>query len=278
MLVTVRPDIVSVATPAAARAEVIVAAVRQGVRAIYAEKALCCSLEETRVITEACQGAGVALNIGTSRRYHPAYRAARSLAEAGGLGPRQLAVAYASGPLLHTHSHTVDTLLFLLGDPEVLEVSASLTLPPDRVQDGRFPEDPGVRWALLTCAGGLRAALFSVPGRYEFELICSRGAIQAYNNGYSETWRLRRPGRERQGGMAVWESLPFPRHEPGPSPTLCALGELVAAMEKGTPTSGGIHIARRQMEVSLAMASSHLRGGAPVTLPLPEAGLYIPSH
>ena len=64
MLVTVRPDIASVATPAAARAEIIMAAVRQGAMAICAEKTLRRSLEETRVIAEACQRAGVALNIG----------------------------------------------------------------------------------------------------------------------------------------------------------------------------------------------------------------------
>lgn len=278
MLEAIRPDIVSITTPAAGRAEIIVEAARRGVRGIYAEKALACSLAETLAIAEACTRAGTALNIGTSRRYHPAYRAARQLVDSGALGRRKVAVGYAGGALMHTHSHTVDTLLFLLGDPEVLEVAARLSLPAGATGGRRLSEDPGVEWALLTCSGGTRAALFSVPGRYEFEVVCAGGAVQAYNNGYAETWGIRRPGPAQQGGMAVWESAPLPPYDARVSPTLRAVLELVAAVRDGSPTSGGIAVARRQMEVAVACVESHVRGGAPVTLPLGGSDWYIPSH
>ncbi len=278
MVDAVRPDIVSVTTPATTRAGILLGLAARGVRAVYAEKALACSLAEADAVAGALRRAGTALNIGTSRRFHPGYRAARRLA-AGELGAPRLAVAHASGSLMHTHSHTLDTLLFLLGDPEVVEVQGRLATPAEAVPDRRFATDPAVEAAVLRCAGGRRAAVFAVPGRYEFELVCAGGAIGAHNNGYAPTWTVRRPGALGQGGLAVWESAPFPPFDASVSPTLCAVLELAAAVREGTAaTSGGLDVAMRQMEVGLAIAESHLAGGAPVALPLPRRDLYIPSR
>ena len=276
MLATVHPDIVSVTVPATARARVVIEAARAGVRGVYAEKALCCSLGEADAIEAAFREAGTAFNIGTSRRYHPSYRAA--LGVAAELGGARLAAAYAAGGLMHTHSHTIDTLLFLLGDPGVVSVSARLALAAGAVQEGRLPADPAVEWAVIDCAGGLRAALLAAPGRYEFEVVCPAGAILAHNNGRVETWRVRRAAWGQPRGGA-WAEEPFPDHDTSVSPTLRAVLELVGAVREGTPTSGGMAIARRQMEVGLAMALSHLRGGVPVGLGDPAArDLYVPSR
>ncbi len=175
---------------------------------------------------------------------------------------------------MHTHSHTVDTLLFLLGDPPVLEARAALGA---HAENGRFKTDPGVLWADLLCAGGLRAHLFA-GSRYEFEVVGSAGALQLCNNGLTETWRVRRPDSRRQAGLDVWESHPFPPPDLSISPTLQCVRELVAAVRDGAPTSGGLPVAQRQMEVAVAMAVSDAAGGAAVPLQgLPHA-LYIPSR
>ena len=64
-----KPDIVSVATQPEHRAEIIIYAVENGARAIYAEKALCASMSEADAIVEACERNNAVLNIGTQRRW-----------------------------------------------------------------------------------------------------------------------------------------------------------------------------------------------------------------
>jgi len=276
MLAVVRPDIVSITTQTVGRAQVARDAVAAGVRAIYCEKAFACSLAEADDLVAACRAAGVTFNIGTSRRYDPGYRTARALLAAGELGAPRLAVAYAPGHLMHTHSHTIDTLLYLLGDPEVEEVQGQLAVPA--VAGRRLPEDPPLAWAQFRCVGGARGVLLAAPGRYEFEVVGTEGGLLASNNGHTATWALRRPGPLRQGGMGVWEIAPFPEHDRSVSATLRAVTELAEAVRTGTPTSGGTGVALRQMEVGVAIAESHLRGGTAVALPLPDRDLYIPSR
>ncbi|HET7559274.1 MAG TPA: Gfo/Idh/MocA family oxidoreductase [Limnochordia bacterium] len=276
MLAAVAPDIVSITTPATARAKLLQLVAQKGVKGVYAEKALACSLAEARSAAAALAERGVAFNIGTSRRYGPGYRAARALIERGEIGEVHTAIAYTPGNLMHTHSHTIDTLLYLLGDPEVEEVQARLNTPVEQVVDGRFPGDPNIAWAQIRCAGGAQAVIQSVPGRYEFELIGRSGAILAYNNGYTATWQLRRPSG-RQGGRDFWAAEPFPSVDESMSATLRAVSELVAAVRHGEGTSGNIGVALRQMEVSSAIAHSHVLGGQAVSVPSP-VDYYIPSR
>jgi len=279
MLREVRPDIVSVTTRAVGRAAVVLELIAAGVPAVYCEKALACSLAEADALAEACRRSGAAFNIGTSRRYDPGYRTARERIAAGGIGQPRLVVAYAPGELLHTHSHTVDTILYLLGDPPVEEVQGEVGGADAGAPDRRLPADPPVRWAQIRCAGGARGVILPAPGRYEFEVVGTAGAILAYNNGRAATWALRLPAAEPPaGGRAVWEMVPFPQHDRSMSATLRAVTELAEAVRSGAPTSGGIEVALRQTEVCVAIAESHLQGGRPVRLPLAARDLYIPSR
>ena len=68
-----QPDIISVATQPEHRAEIIIYAASHGVKAIYAEKALCASMEEAKKIVEVCEQNRVFLNLGTQRRWHTGF-------------------------------------------------------------------------------------------------------------------------------------------------------------------------------------------------------------
>lgn len=63
-----QPDIVSVATQPEQRAEVVIYAAAHGVKAIYAEKAMAASLEDSDAMVEAVERNGVFFNMGTNRR------------------------------------------------------------------------------------------------------------------------------------------------------------------------------------------------------------------
>src|SRR3712207_4825862 len=62
-----RPEIVSVCTLPDSHAEIVEFAAAHGVRAIYCEKPLCCSMVEADRIVTACETHGVKFNLGTNR-------------------------------------------------------------------------------------------------------------------------------------------------------------------------------------------------------------------
>ncbi len=275
MLAKVQPDIVSITTRTTERAAIILAAVAAGVRGIYAEKALACSLAEANAVYEACRRAGVAFNIGTSRRYDPAFRQVRELVKKGYIGTVHRALACAGGGgLMHTHSHTIDTLLFLLGDPQPLAVQSRLA-DHYTLDDGVLRNDPAFDWVHITCENNLRADMLAMPGRYDFEVSGSEGALLLYDN--KASLYARRPGVRQQGQKLVWEIGDFPPFDATVSATLRAVNELVAAVTHGAPTSGDVEIARRQVQVGIAATQSHLEERL---VPLSEVrpDIYIPSR
>src|SRR5215470_13722575 len=75
-----RPEIVSVTTRLGTHQEIVVFAAEHGVKGIWCEKPLCCSMAEADAMVEACERNGVKFNLGVNRRYDPWYRALTGLA------------------------------------------------------------------------------------------------------------------------------------------------------------------------------------------------------
>ena len=128
LLEQVKPDVVSVTTPAHARANPLVDAVESGVRGIYTEKALCTSQLDLDRIVSAVRAREIPIVYGAMRRYWRGFETARAFLDAGHLGAPQAAlIGAAGGSAFHTHSHIIDAAFYLLGDPEPLAVQATLT-------------------------------------------------------------------------------------------------------------------------------------------------------
>ena len=270
-----RPDLLSITTRAPLHAEIAVYAAAHGVRGIFCEKALACSLAEADRMLEACRRHGVAFNYGAGRRYRGGYRAMRRLAAAGALGTVQQQIYNGGSPaLLHGLSHAVDTALFLLGEPEVASVQATFSRGGYDPQTDRWDDDPHVAQASVHFRDGA-GAHFCVRGArwYTFSLVGTDGLAEAYDN--NARYRLRRRSDDWYGS----EEVPFPPFE-DESDTVVAIRELARAVAAGTPeaTSGPIAVAHRGMELLCAMAESHLRDGARVRLPLRNRTAYIPSR
>jgi len=266
-----RPDIVSITTPATARAEIAVFAAEHGVRGIYCEKALACSLEEADKIVEAVEKNGVKFNLGTLRRYHEGYREMRRLVEAGEIGELRRIVAYPSSTLLHGHSHTLDLIMFLSGDDEVEFVHGSLHADPD---DGErtWRKDPSVAFAVVQFRNGVRAFMVDA-GVWDFEVVGTTGSLRAMNNNIH--WRMRKP-TEKQGRFLIWHDVPFPSFE-RISPTVNCIRDLLNAVETGGETSGNVRVSLASTEIAFAIAESHRRNGARVKIDDVPRDLYITS-
>lgn len=277
MLSGERLDVVSVTTPAHARAEPLLAAIHAGVRGIYAEKALCVSATELDAIVQACTEHGTHLVYGAMRRYWAGFEAARTFLDSGILGaPRAALIGATSGSALHTHSHIVDAALYLLGDPLPVSVRARLRgrdggqLQVREGTDGlEVADDPGIEHAVIHMEDGRRLICTDLPS-LDIEIVCEHGTLR--NSGDSSYWIPRKCSSRYD-----WEQLPFPQWT-ARSGTIAIITDLLRALETGQPTRSGIEVVRRGMEILFGLVASHQANGAAVDLPLADRRVRVMSH
>ena len=268
-----RPDIVSVTTQAPQHAEVTIFCAEHGVKGVYCEKPMACSLVEADAVVEACKRNGTAYNIGALRRFHPGFEAMRQLALSGELGNPEIATFFGSGALLHMGSHYIDTLCYLLGDPEPAFVQGGWRSPLDATSDDRLDKDPGTPRLYIGFTNDTEAYIVPTTSLHEYELTCTKGYLRSMNNGLR--WMLRRPSTPKSG--IVWEEADFPEFEKS-SPTVRCIQDLIVAIETGRPSLGNVTTARKTMEISMALIESHRQGGTRVDVPIADRSFYIPSR
>ncbi len=260
------PDMVAICTRGHLHAEMATRTAEEGVRSIYCEKAIACSMQEADAVRKAVQENNTLFNSGVLRRFDLRYHQARDLIQQGEIGEPQAAIHYARTNLLHGHIHSIDTVSFLLGDPKVESIWGELNSIDHRIPANRLDEDPDGIFQ-LTFANGVVAA--SVPaGHWEFEVIGDRGSVRVLNNG--ESVQLRKGASDNPRLFAQVAVDQVPEH----SATQFCLEDLILAHEEGRPTLGAVEIAHHLTEVCLALAESH-RQGRRVTLPLENRSLYI---
>ena len=299
-----RPDIVSVTTQTIHKAEVITFAAEHRVRGIFAEKALCSSLEEADRIRDAVNGNGVAFNFGAERRHHDGFQRLREAIAQGDIGEPKYAFCYWLTDLMKHHSHTIDTLAFLLGDPQPVWAEGRLVLHGDPLDDGsrkgpregtdmhqrplplptlnaaenRFvpPDgmdfaDPLLDFSRVGYDSGAEAVFIPLSRATEFEIHGTEGRAFAWDDG--EDIRLRR----KAGGSDTEENRFVPS---GESPTVTTIRDLVNELETGERTSGNIDVTHQVCEAEFGLAWSHVQGSQRIDLPVEDKGrsLHIPNH
>jgi len=273
-----KPDIVSVTTQATLHAEVTIFAAEHGLKAVYCEKAMACSLQEAVAMAEACRRNDTQFNIGTLRRYHPGYGKMREIAQSGEIGHPRTAVFYGGGALLHMASHSIDTLCYLLGDPEPELVQGRLGVSAEAISADTLDSDPALLSFCIRFRNGAEAYGVPAPGLHEYELHCTGGVLRAMNNGVH--WSLRKPTSpqaEMGRREALWNPAEFPDFEKK-SPTVRCIEDLIDSIETGRPSQGNVQIAKKVMEISMGIAESHRLGSVPVSLPVDDRKLYIASR
>jgi predicted dehydrogenase len=262
-----RPDIISVTTRPAAHHEIVIFAAEHGVKGIWCEKPLCCSMAEADAMVEACERHGVKFNLGANRRYGPLYRRVRELIEEGIVGELQTITAYIASSALWSHTHTSDLLLLLAGDPAVEWVQGTVSADVTDYDDGRVEVDPLVQAAYVRFAGGVGGYIVATPG-FDWEVTGATGKLRLFNDGAAVELR------QQQGKWKQLEPVAPPALPDG-SGALACLEDLVAALETGRETLGPIGLARRSQELMMGIIASHGQGGARVPLPLADRSLYV---
>jgi predicted dehydrogenase len=287
-------------------AELIVAAVEAGVPMVFCEKSIACSAAACRRVAAACGARGTHLNTGLMRRHDPLFAAVRDAVAGGAIGALQAVVAPPSDLMMHG-CHVLDTMSFLVGDPGIEAISGELTergdaRVPAYAEARGLPADTGLATLAthrmlrsdpnasfrVKFAGGVEGSTVPMVG-LEWELFGTEGSVRITNDGTGVLHR--RPAAAGEGtvaGLALAE-LALPAGAIGATPWAPAPGsdassmvmlleELVAAHEGVLPeTTGNAAHSTHICEALLAIAESHLHGGALVALPLalPEQDIYI---
>ncbi len=261
-----KPDLVAICTRGHLHAEMAARVAEEGVKLIFCEKAIACSLDEADAVLKAVQSNGALFNTGVLRRFNRRYHHARDLIRGGEIGTPLAAVHYARTNLLHGHIHSLDTLSFLLDDPKVESVWGELTSIDHRIPDNRLDEDPyGIFHVRYT--NGITAT--TVPaGNWEFEVIGDKGSVRVLNNGESVQLRQSTPDSKRNFVEVAIEQ------QPDYSPTQSCLEDLIFAHEEGRDPLGHVDVTHHITETCIAIAESH-RQGQRVTLPLQNRSMYI---
>lgn len=267
MILREKPDILSIATRPASHAEITIFAAEHGVKGIYCEKPLCCSMREADAMLEACRRANVKFNYGTQRRYAPLYRKMRELIERGEIGDVQCVIAHCGlGAAQWGHTHTADMLMFLAGDPEVDYVQGTVSVDERDFDDNVIESDPGIMLGFVRFKNGVLGYMVAGTG-YEFEVSGSKGKLRSLNNGLSCQMR-------KSNEWGKLEEVPSPQfpHESG---TVGCIRDLIDAIEKDRLPSGDIEVACRSQEMIFGFIESHRLGGRRVKMPLTNRSLRV---
>ena len=269
MITQEEPDIVAICTKGELHAEMAVQVAESGVKMIYLEKAIACSMDEADKVLEACRKNDVFLNTGVLRRFDSRYQIAKKWIDQGGIGDLQYGVHYAATSLLHGHIHAIDTLMYLMGDPRAIRVRGDLRPHGLLIEDNRLDSDPSSTYQIVF-ENGLEATTIPV-GNWDFEVFGAEGTIKSSNNGMN--WQLHQKTQITDRYTPFLDvEYPDPVHH---SATVFCLEDLIDALETGRQTLGDIGIAHHATEICLAVAESHQQGGHWIDLPLKNRSLYI---
>ena len=263
-------DILSIGTRPEQHAEPMIYGAENGIKGMYAEKPLCCTLEEADAIKEAFERNGVFLEFGPMRRNWAVYRQAREIAESGELGAVESIVGFAGNSV---GGHYLDTLLYLIGDPDPVAIRGTLSElnPAEGDTSGmHFVRDTPIKSALVEFADGKTMYIAGAGIGLEFELVCENGVIRTINDGDSLVVR------KAIEGTRFYQPFEVPEVEHW-SGTVRKIRELAQAIRTGVPGVSNLRATMIGTEIGFGIYESHLNGGTVVHPPVPNRNRFVSS-
>lgn len=269
----------SICAYATERHAMLMAALDQGVPAIFCEKAFATSLEEADEMVARIAQSDTKCVVGHMRRWVSDYQIVAELLAGGTIGKVQSVVVKFSGSIIHTGTHLFDVLNWWFGKPLAIAGHVDECEGVDEQSGYRFSESN------LGDLGGHGRIVFPddvvayVEGRMkdyfvcEFEIIGSRGRIMVGNEGL----RIFLPDDSpRMTGFKELRQVepPFSYN----APYLTAWDGAVSSLLSSGPSPATAEDALTALEMALAFYVSHRQGGREVELPLPRDGLRVSSR
>lgn len=283
MLQKANLDVVTIATTGYFHAQITHDAAKYGIKGIYCEKPMACSLADADAMIADCKASGTKLMMGHERRWMEQIIRVRNAIKDGAIGrPTHGYIYWASGRVGSNGTHFFDALNFIL-DSQPVEVVGRVKRGLDltKVEDHptyrtRLVEDPGAM-GFITYANDVRIAvdcMNDVLLPYTYMFCGTKGRIDLFEVSYEADYRARdQDTRSHRDGWKVItrrDFEPLPPYVDGVAEQ-AGYRELLRCIETGTqPTSSG-EDGLMALETIVAFHLSSEAGMKPISLPLPQS-------
>ncbi len=267
MLRAERPDVVSICLWPHLHAPAVIACARAGVRAIHCEKPMAPTWGESVKMVAACEKSGTQLTFNHQRRFLPAFRTARRLADEGRIGSL-VRLEGACSNMIDWGTHWIDMMFFfnhetpavwVLGQIDAREWHEVFGLPYEHQAICEFKFQNGVRAVLFTGEDSDIGC--------SLRLIGSEGVIELRNE--------EQPLWVRGKGDSKWKQPRIDQGLHGGEAVAMAVRDMLDALAAGREPELSARRALQTTEVIFATYESSRRRGR-VDLPLkPKDSAYL---
>lgn len=270
MLQAERLDIVSICTPTALHHEMVLAAVRAGVQAIFCEKPLAATSEQAAEMVEACQAAGVLLAVNHTRRWESIYVRAKQCVLDGEIGRIEAIVGYYPGKVFTMGTHLFDLMRFFGGDVQWV---CGQSPDPRPASD----EERGLS-GLVQFRSGATGCIVSGRDRanhvFELDIFGSAGRLRVSGDGAAmELCRFEESPRYSGYRELVPNDVSgrFVRDgQPEASRLVIAMRDVIDCLGSGKQPACSGQDGLAAVEIACALCESVKQGNVRVDLPLEE--------
>ena len=262
-------DIAAPILPVKSNPQVVIDCAAAGVKAIYCEKPMAASLEESDAMVEACAGRGIALASGDAYRTMPQHWKVKALIDSGALGAVQsINLCQSTTEISGGECQGLSVLRLFADDADVEWVTGWC---------GRDPwddEDQGMG-GYVKFANGVDAFIHSKRTPLEgIEVLCSKGVYHTNWNG-GHLWRGEAYGELMEDEDFVEEFGTEGWMEPSGTRQRAGIQSIVDALDQGIePRCSGANM-RKVLEIAIGLRQSHRNDFAPIAFPIQDRSLKI---
>jgi UDP-N-acetylglucosamine 3-dehydrogenase len=257
-------DIVSICTWMHLHAEMAIAAVEAGVKAIHCEKPMATTWGDAKRMTQVCKDRGVQLTFNHQRRFGAPFVMAKEMLKTGEIGELKI-LQYGCGNLFDTGTHFIDMLSFFNDEIPAKWVIAQIDCREPELVFGANHE--GQVWAAWEYANGVMGMAASGPGSSIIgaidRIVGTKGVIEV---GVASQGQM--PLRIKRDGQTDWEVVDTKGESiHGPGFIERAIADIIDALATGRESQLCASRALIATEIIFACWESSRRRGR-VDLPL----------
>jgi hypothetical protein len=146
MIESIKPDFLAITTRTQERSEIALWALEKGIKMMHLEKPLCSTKSEINHLKRQFSNFDAIFSYGTIRRHLHPYKIIKNLVSSGEFGDlKKIVIKYGKAELFWTHPHSIDLILYLIGDyseMEVIEINGQVPIIEKRGKDINIVSDP----------------------------------------------------------------------------------------------------------------------------------------
>lgn len=243
-----KPDIVVIAASTKTHLPLVRLACRSGVKMIISEKPLCRNASEAAALAKVLRASPPVFVLNYQRRFFSLFERVRRDLAVKKIGRVQQVSCYYSNGLYNNAGHTIDSLLFLLGE-RITKVSGL-----ENGNNSTHPEGDVNIDGILETKSGIRIALQSFDQRayaiHHMRLFGTKGAIKLLDHGFTAEWS------SIDGDAVIPAFVARRRERERMSFVNGALDEVIRCYEKKAKPVSGLKNGREVIAVLDALARS----------------------